>query len=73
MKITAVFSDKEESRVRLLIEEDSGMAEQKTVRLSEFKGILDVSHDSKSDMVPIGTLPKGYFDGQLVADRKSVV
>jgi len=71
LKITAVFSDKEESRVRLLIEEDSGMAEQKTVRLSEFKGILDVSHDSKSDMVPIGTLPKGYFDGQLVADDRT--
>lgn len=71
MKITAVFSDKQEGYVQLLIEEDSGMAEQKTVRLSEFKGILDLSHDSKSDMIPIGALPKGYYDGLITADDKT--
>lgn len=67
MHITAVFSDKAESLVQLLIEEDSGIASKKNIRLSEFKSILELSYEAKSNMLPIGKLPKGYYDGFLSA------
>lgn len=71
LNITAMFSDKEENYVKLFIEDNFGIAVKKKVRLAHFKSVFDLSCHSKSDMIPIGELPKGYYDGLLTAEDET--
>lgn len=67
MKFTASFDDSLDF-VDLVIEKDNGMVEQKRIVYEEFFNILSLATIETSNGVPVGRLPKGFYDGVIQGD-----